>query len=137
MKLNKILGFMIALTLSSQVMAYGQDELPPFDSIVCKAGNTSVLVQIKHYRQTYGAGPAFININGASWMGGWNWQAADEGTRLTGYYHLNIKANGQNGRADNGPISLRALYNPLDGNFSGGWLLSKVVSSPVNCEILN
>ncbi len=132
MKMNKILGFMIALTISSQVMAYGQDESPPFDSIVCKAGNTSVLVQIKHYRQTYGAGPAFIKTNGASWMGGWNWQAADEGTRLTGYYHLNIKANGQNGI---GPISLHTLYNPLYGNLSGGWLEMKGASGSVNCEI--
>lgn len=125
---------MIALTLSSQVMAYGQDESPPFNSIVCKAGNTSVLVQIKHYRQTYGAGPAFIKTNGASWMGRWNWQAADEGTRLTGYYHLTIKAGQQNGK---GSFSLHTLYNPLYGEVSGGWLEMSGVSGSVDCEIVN
>lgn len=131
MKMNKILGFMTALTLSTQVMAYGQDESPPFDSIVCKTTNTSVQVQIKHYRETNGAGPAFIKINGANWMGGWNWQAGDEGTRLTGYYHLTIKAGGK------GPFSLHTLYNPLYGEVSGGWLEMPGVSGSVDCEIVN
>ena len=123
---------MTTLTLSTQVMAYGPDESPPFNSIVCKTAYTSLQIQIKGYRQTYGAGPAFIKSNGANLLGGWHWKAEPEGTRLTGYYHLTVKANAQNGL---GSIYLHTLYNPY-GELSGRWLEMHGVSGSVECEII-
>ncbi len=134
MTMNKLFGFMIAVTLSSQAMAYGQDESPPFDIMVCEAGDISVYVGIYHYRQTHGAGPATIQVNGANLYGGWIWQAAEEGTRLTGYYHLHVKANSQNG---SGPFYLRTIYNPYyNGKLSGGWLEMTGGSASVECKII-
>lgn len=131
MKTNKIFGFMVALTLSTQVMAYGQDDAPPFDSFTCESGNISVQVKVQHYRQTYGAGPAAISAEGSTWSGGWHWAAAEEGTRLTGYHHLTIKANAQNGSK---PIYLHTLYNPY-GELSGGWLEMPGTSGSIDCKI--
>ena len=86
-----------------------------------------------HHRQTHGAGWAAINASGATLIGGWNWKAAEEGTRLTGYYHLTIKAGDQNGL---GSFYLRTLYNPY-GELSGGWLEMPEVSRGVECVIKN
>jgi len=118
---------MVALTLSAPVIAHGQDESPPFDLVACKNAHTSILIQIKHYRQANGAGPAFIKSSSGDWMGGWNWQAADEGTRLTGYYHLTVKFSS---------FYLHTLYNPY-GELSGGWLQTPKEEGPVECVIIN
>lgn len=122
---------MLALTISTQVMAYEQDDSPPFDALVCAAGNVSVQVKVQHYRQTHGAGPAAIKSNGINWSGGWQWQAEPQGTRLTGYHHLTVTANGQNGL---GSFSLHTLYTPY-GQLSGGWVEMPGFSGAINCQI--
>lgn len=122
---------MLALTMSTQVIAYEQDDSPSFDSLVCVAGNLSVQIKIQLYRQTYGAGPAAISSNGVSWGGGWQWQAAKQGTRLMGHHHLTVNANSQNGL---GSFSLHTLYTPY-GQMSGGWLEMPGYSGAVNCQI--
>jgi hypothetical protein len=130
--MKKLVGFLIiALTLSVQSMAFGQDDAPPFSTMVCESGNVSVQVKIQHYRQTYGAGPASINGNGTAWSGGWYWKAAPEGTRLTGFHFLDVKANDLNG---SGPFYLKTLYNGIDLS-EGGWLDMSGFSGPVNCKI--
>lgn len=128
--MKKLAGFLIiSLTLSAHV-AFGQDEAPPFSTLLCESENVSVQVKIQNYRQTYGAGPAVINGNGTGWRGSWSWKSAREGTRLTGHHFLNVKANDQNG---SGPFYLRTLYN--GANLSGGWLDMSGFSGPVNCKI--
>jgi hypothetical protein len=131
MKTNKIFGFTLALTMSTQVMASQHDDSPPFDTLVCSAGNVSVQVKVQHYRQASGSGPASISSNGVSWSGAWKWHAEDEGTRLTGYHHLTVTANGHNSL---GSFSLEALYTPY-GQFSDGWVEMPGFSGDMNCQI--
>ena len=130
--MNKIFGLIVALVISGHATANSQDGSPPFNSLICEANNVNVQVEIQHYRQTYGAGTASIESENSAWGGGWHWRAAEQGTRLTGYHFLTIKANSQN----QGPVFLNTFYSPY-GKLSGGWLEMKGFSGSVTCEILN
>lgn len=136
--MDKIFGFMVALTFSMQAMAFeqdfdffGPDYSPPFDSIVCKAGNTSVQIEVKHWRQTVGAGPALIHANGETWIGGWNWKAAPKGTRLTGFYILTVKSSD----LESGPFIHLQAVDSGSGQL-GGWLEMPGISGSVDCKIV-
>lgn len=122
--------FIITLTLSIQSIVFGQDEAPPFSTLVCESGVVNVKVEIHHYRQTYGAGSASMHGEGNAWVGGWHWEAAPEGTRLTGYHFLDVKGNDL---SRSGPFYLQTLYNGSD--LSGGWLEISGFSGPVDCKI--
>jgi hypothetical protein len=124
--MKKLLGLLvIALNLSVHSLAFGQDDAPPFSTLVCESESLIVKVKIQHYRRTNGAGPALINGNGEIWWGGWSWKAAPEGTRLTGFYFLDVKGGGS--------FFLKTLYNGI--GLSGGWLEMSGFSGPVNCKI--
>lgn len=137
--MKKILGFLIvALTFSIQVMAdssagNGNDSkaAPPFASMTCEAENVSVQVEIQNSGQTNGTGPAVVNANGRTLNGEWHWEAAPEGTRLTGFHFLKIGANSLDG---NFAFYLRTHYAP-EGRLSGGWLEMTGVSDGVECKI--
>lgn len=121
---------MIALAVSNYTMASEQDDAPPFSSITCVGENVSVQIKLQHERQTFGAGPASIYGTGATGAGTWNWKAAEEGTRLTGYHHLNVAGN----LLRSGPFYLHTLYNGYDLS-GGGWLNISGFSGPVKCKI--
>lgn len=130
--MKNIFGILLALAISTQVMAYEQQGSPPFDSFVCAAGNIRVQVKLQNFRQTHGAGPASVSSIGESWLGGWNWQPAKKETRLSGYHFLTVKANSQNRL---GAFLFRVLYTPYM-QLSGGWLEMPGFSGAINCQIV-
>jgi hypothetical protein len=129
MNMNKILGLIATLVISGHVMAHDKDESPAFNLFICEAGDVSVQVEIQHYRQTYGAGPASITSGDSAWLGAWHWKAAEEGTRLSGYHFLTVTAS-------SGSVYLHTLYSPY-GKLSGGWLEIAGYSGSVECEVIN
>lgn len=119
---------MVTLAISGTAIAYGYDESPDFNSLNCEAGDLSVQINIQHYRQTHGAGPAMIKNGESTWWGGWQWKAAEEGTRLSGYYFLTVTTK-------SGSVYLHTLYSPYS-KLIGGWLETAGYSGSVDCEIL-
>lgn len=128
MKLSIVFGFLMALVISTQAMAFAEYSYPPFASFTCQSTNTSIKVEIAHYRGTVGAGPAVIYLNGVDW-GGWNWKAADgDYSGLTSYYYLEVMKGGSN------PIHLQTSYSP-HGELINGWLETSGYSGQVDCKI--
>lgn len=128
--MTKILGLITAFVLILSIPARAQDDSPPFDSFVCHGDGVTVTVEIQHYRQTHGAGPASLEVEGLSWAGGWQWSEAALNTRLAGYHFIDVKANGPHG-----PLSLHSLFTPF-GALGAGWLEMNGVSTLVKCDIV-
>lgn len=128
----KYLGFLLA-THCLPILAHANPpglSFPPVSAFTCEAEGVSVKVEILHYRSSGYAGPARILSDGQALTGGWSWKPALDNTRLSGYHHLSVQANGVGEAA----FSLRTLYSPW-GNFSGGWLKSPGYEGAVECRV--
>ena len=132
--MKKLVGLLaITTALSAQGFEPASDIAPPFSTIICEGLNTIIQVELNHYRQTNGKGPASIFGDDLIWLGSWTWSPAPQDTRLTGYYYLGIM--GQNPYGGESKISLRTNFSPF-GRLSGGWMQNDGESGSVECEIL-
>lgn len=131
-----IAGLASSAAANTHQAANPLDQQPPFTKFECEASWGPLSFMIDHHRTSYGTGPAHVQGARVSWIGGWSWSKAPEGTRLSGYYIL--KVHGAQWPSGGGPLDFSAYYNPNFGIFTNELLRypSSNEHDPVKCEVV-